>query len=259
MTARKLTVATLLPILLLVSVAHGTCNNASANGTFGLLYHAAATPGIGVGLGQVVFDGNGNLTTDATFVSNAPSGWGLTTNVQNGTYSVASNCIGTISTLNPDGSSGGHFRFVIQSGKEGAQFIQLDNGNGNSFEQTGFTQSQGNAACGLAGIKQTFAANLWGAVIGSGPVGYAGQVILDGKGDISGTLTVNLNGSVATAPITGKYTESANCTGAAAISSAAFGTLNLNLVVVGSGNTLLLIETDTNTVVSGTLQLGQTP
>jgi hypothetical protein len=70
-------------------------------------------------------------------------------------------------------------------------------------------------------------------------------------------MTVNLNGTVSAAAITGTYTESANCTGTAVISSAASGSLNLNFVVVSSGNQLLLIEIDSNTVVSGTLQPGQ--
>ena len=88
MSARKLTAATLFSILAFVGAAHATCTNASANGTFGLLDRAAATPGIGTEVGQVVFDGIGTFTTSATFVSNGSSGWKLATNVQNGTYSV---------------------------------------------------------------------------------------------------------------------------------------------------------------------------
>jgi len=84
-------------------------------------------------------------------------------------------------------------------------------------------------------------------------------VILDGKGNVSGTMTVNLNGSVGTAAITGSYTEDANCLGTATIVSSAFGTLNVNFVVVNSGNQLLLIETDANTYVSGTMPLGLQP
>lgn len=256
MSARKLTAATLFSILILVSAGHATCTNASLKGTFGLLDRAAGTSGVGTEIGQIVFDGIENVTTNTIFVITGSSGWNLDTNMQSGTYSVSSNCVGTVSIINPDGSNAGHFRFIIQSGKEAAQFIQLDAGT-SSFEQTGFVVTQGNATCGLTGIQRTFAANLWGAVVGTGPVGYVGQVDLDGKGSISGSMTMNLNGAVSAASITGKYTESANCTGTATISSAAFGTLNLNFVVVSSGNQLLLIEIDGNTVVSGTLQPGQ--
>lgn len=95
------------------------------------------------------------------------------------------------------------------------------------------------------------------APLGSGPIGCVGQVILDGKGNVSGTVTENSNGSVASASISGGYTVSANCLGTVSISSLAFGTLNFSFVLVNSGNELQMIETDSNTYISGTMQLGQ--
>jgi hypothetical protein len=87
-----------------------------------------------------------------------------------------------------------------------------------------------------------------------GPVAYVEQVILDGKGNVSGSGTSSLDGTIDTAPITGTYTENADCTGSAQITPQGFSTLNFNFVVVNVGKEILLIETDTNTIVSGTMQ-----
>ena len=83
--------------------------------------------------------------------------------------------------------------------------------------------------CGENGKKQTFAANLSGSVIGVGPVAYGEQVILDGKGNVSGNGTFSLDGAIYIVPITGTYTENADCTGSAQITPQGLSALNLIL------------------------------
>jgi len=60
-----------------------------------------------------------------------------------------------------------------------------------------------------------------------------------------------VNGTIVTAPFNGTYTESANCTGTAQFTPSGFRTLNFHFVVVNAGKEILLLETDTNTVVGG--------
>ena len=108
--------------------------------------------------------------------------------------------------------------------------------------------------CGENGKKQTFAANLSGSVIGVGPVAYGEQVILDGKGNVSGNGTFSLDGAIYIVPITGTYTENADCTGSAQITPQGLSALNFNFVVVNAGKEILLVETDTGTIVSGNMQ-----
>jgi len=236
--------------------AHATCSNASLNGTFGQLFGLNPSAGFGTELAQLSFDGNGNMTESyKAFVSNGGGAWHINSALLIGVYSVSSDCTGTLTTIRPwDGTVSAQYTFAIQKGGQSLQMVNILSG-----VETLSLVAQGSAACGLTGIKRTFAADLSGFVAGSGPIGYVGQVILDGKGNMSGTMTVNLNGSVATAPITGSYTESANCLGTATISSSAFGTLDFDFVVVNSGNQLLVIETDANTYVSGTMPLGLQP
>jgi hypothetical protein len=119
---------------------------------------------------------------------------------------------------------------------------------------TGFALAEGAAVCGENGKKQTFAANLSGSVIGVGPVAYGEQVILDGKGNVSGNGTFSLDGAIYIVPITGTYTENADCTGSAQITPQGLSALNFNFVVVNAGKEILLVETDTGTIVSGNMQ-----
>jgi len=149
----------------------------------------------------------------------------------------------------PNGSTASD-NFVIDNAKKGAQGIRTDS----SVVKTGFVLAQGTVTCGLTGIKHNFAANLSGTVKGTGRIAYVGQVILDGNGNVSGALTRSLNGTIATVPVTGTYTENANCTGTAHITPSGHSTVNFNFVVVNVGLEMLLIETDAGTVVSGTMQ-----
>jgi hypothetical protein len=60
--------------------------------------------------------------------------------------------------------------------------------------------------------------------------------------------------TVFTVPITGTYTENADCTGTAQITPQGFSATNFATVVVNEGKELLLIETDTGTLVAGNAQ-----
>jgi len=55
-------------------------------------------------------------------------------------------------------------------------------------------------------------------------------------------------------PVTGSYTVDTDCTGTATITPEGQSALNFSFVVVDWGKEMLAIETDADTVVSGTLQ-----
>jgi hypothetical protein len=99
-----------------------------------------------------------------------------------------------------------------------------------------------------------FAADLFGKIPNTGSIAYVAQVILDGRRNVSGAGTFDVNGAIVTASIAGTYTENANCTGTLMITPRGLGTLHFNFVVVNLGNEILLIETDANTVVAGNMQ-----
>lgn len=55
-------------------------------------------------------------------------------------------------------------------------------------------------------------------------------------------------------PVTGIYTQKADCLGTAQITPKGFAAMNFNTVEVDGGKELLLIETDNSTFRTGTAQ-----
>lgn len=247
MNFHKLCFATLVfTTMIAVGSAAAVCSNATLNGVYGVL--SSGLDGAGepaTSISQITADGAGNITG---LVTKSKDGT-ILNYTSTGTYSIAKNCTGTVTYTNQD-SSIRHDNFVLDDTHKGAQSIQTDSGH----VQAGFVLPEGTVTCGLTGKKATFALNLTGIVIGTGQVAYVGQVTLDGKGNLSGSLTASLAGTIGTATITGTYTANSNCTGTAQIIPSGYPTANFNLVVVNAGKELLLIETDSNTIVSGIMQ-----
>jgi len=228
------------------SASAASCSDATLKGVYGFTFSGLGGDGTPRAIvGQATADGKGNVSGTLT---KSKDGTILTLTVT-GSYSVAKNCTGSLTSNDSDGETR-HVNFVFDNGNKGWQGIQTDSGRVIS----GFALAEGAAVCGENGKVQTFAANLRGSVIGVGQVAYGEQVILDGKGNVSGNGTFSLDGAIDTVPITGTYTENADCTGSAQITPQGYSTLNFNFVVVNVGKEILLVETDTNTIVSGTMQ-----
>jgi hypothetical protein len=224
--------------MIAVGPASATCSNATLNGVWGYI--------VGAAVGQFTADGKGNLTNGSQTVSQNGV---IETQTFTGTYSVLTNCTGRV-TAKITGGGTVTANIVADDGNKGFQIIDTISGKA----AAGFSLAQGVVTCGLTGTKATFAANLIGKIINTGAVAYVAQVILDGKGTVSGAGTFDVNGRIVTAPFTGTYTESANCTGTARFTPLGFSPLNFHFVVVNAGKEILLLETDTNTVVGGYMQ-----
>ena len=228
------------------SASSASCSDATLKGVYGFVSSGFGGDGTPRALvSQFTADGKGNLSGTGTKSKDGK----IVTGTVTGTYSVAKNCTGSVTFTDQDGEVRDG-NFVFDNGNKGWQGIRTDSGRVIS----GFALAEGAAVCGENGKKQTFAANLNGYVINVGPVAYVEQVILDGKGNVSGNGTFSLAGAIYTVPITGTYTENAGCTGSAQITPQGYSTLNFNFVVVNVGKEILLVETDTGTIVSGTMQ-----
>ena len=231
------------------SAPAATCSNASLKGVFGYTHgRPGGASSVNLVVGQLNLDGQGKVTSGSwTWETNDGTvSFGITT----GTYSVSKNCIGTLTLKDEDQSpSPSHFRIYLNASNNTFQIIQIDQ----NWNQPGFAVAQGTVTCGLSGKKQVFTTNLYG-LAGGQPADTVGQVTLDGKGGISGTETFTNNGVVSNLAVTGSYTEITNCTGTWRITPKN-GTMSIfNIVVVNSGNELLLIQTDNNTFNAGSAQ-----
>jgi hypothetical protein len=228
------------------SASAATCSNATFKGVYGLLgggLDGSAQPDTGIG--QLTADGAGSITGTGTKSKDGT----ILNYTFTGTYALSKNCTGTVTYLNQDGSIR-HDSIVLDDANKGAQVIQTDSGR----VQTGFALPEGTVTCGLTGKKATFAFNLTGIVVGTGQVAYVGQATLDGTGKVSGSMTASLAGTIGSTSITGTYTEASNCTGTMQINASGYPSSTYNFVVVNAGKEMLLIETDPNTITSGTMQ-----
>lgn len=229
------------------------CSNASLKGIYGYFHgRPGGIGGTGVNavVGQFDADGVGNIT-GGSFTWNEGSGT-ITTGTFTGTYLIAKNCSGTLTFTNEDDGAGSpaHFNVALESSK-GFQMIQTDAAD----DQPGFGVAKGTVTCGLSGKKQTLATNFLATDFSSGnPESIVGQVILSGTGNISGTETFSVNYVNTEESVTGTYTENANCTGTAQITPSGGSAMNFNTVVVNAGKELLMLETDSNTLLGGTAQ-----
>jgi hypothetical protein len=234
----------------LSSAACATCSNASLSGTYGFLHDgtdSSGTPATAA-VSQITFDSTtGTFTVETT----ASHDGVIATESTTGTYAVASNCTGTGI---PAGAS--PFSFVVTS----TGFLALH------LLSEGFALKQGSPTCTNAGVKGIFGFETTGVFLAGAPatgaVAFIGKLELtvnpSGEGVISGHVASSEDGTFLTfadEPVRGSYSVDADCRVAATIRPKGRSEMHFRLVVVDGGKEMLAVETDANTVVSGSLQL----
>jgi hypothetical protein len=233
----------------LSSAAWATCSNASLSGTYGFLHGTTDSNGTpdSAAVSQVTFDSTtGRFTGETTYSHDGV----IATAPLTGKYAVASNCTGT---GNPTGGS--PFSFVVTS----TGFLVAH------LLGEGFAVKQGSPTCTKAGVKGSFGFEATGVFVAgapfTGPVVFIGELKLSvntsGDGVISGQVAASEDGTFLTfVPVTGSYRAGSDCRGRATITPKGLSEMHFSLVVVDGGKEMLAIETDANTVVSGTLVKG---
>jgi hypothetical protein len=237
----SLTVTTVLALGL---AAWGQCSNANVTGKYGY-----AGGGLDKGGNPIRILGYFNATGKGTFKGNetGSDNGSIVTNLPvTGTYSVNSDCTGS-GTIKPKGGTVNHFSLVVLSGGKNLQFVITDAPN----VQAGTAQAQGKATCTVAGMKGNFGIEAGGVFLGVGAVAFDGLFTLDGKGTVSGTESGSIAGSIFTKqPVSGTYTVTSFCTGTMTL-TVDNQTEHTSFVVTNGGQSLQVVETDANTVVSG--------
>jgi hypothetical protein len=121
-------------------------------------------------------------------------------------------------------------------------------------------------ACSAASLKGPFGYSLKGTVYDNQYytylIGAVGRIVADGNGAITGTMSLNFDGSSGRTQFTGTYTVDADCTGSLEISTTlvgANGTTHFDFVIMDDGKTIELVQTDSPFIVTGTLKQQKTP
>ena len=235
-----------------------TCSNASLSGTYGWLHGGTASDGTPViNVSQVTFDSTTGTYTAEDLGSH--DGVIITESIT-ATYAVHSNCTGT-ATVKVDGVLAGNIAFVVTS----TGFLSLNLTPGGQRTLAGPGVKQGSPTCTNSGVEGSFGFQATGVFVAgapvTGPVAFIGELKLtvdpSVDGVISGHVASSEDGTILTfaeEPVTGSYKVDADCRGTATITPKGGSEMHFSLVVVDGGNEMLALETDADTVVSGTLE-----
>jgi hypothetical protein len=234
----------------LSSTAWGaTCSNASLSGTYGFLHDgtdSSGTPATAA-VSQITFDSTTGTFTGETTASHDGV---IATESLTGTYTVDSDCTGTGTP-----TAGSPFSIVVRS----TGFLAVHP------LSEGFAVKQGIPTCTNAAVMGSFGFETTGVFLAGAPaigwVAFIGELRLtvnpSGEGVISGHVAGSEGSTTLTfAPVTGSYTVDKDCRGRATISPKGRSEMRFSFLVVDSGKKMLAIETDADTVVSGTMVKG---
>ena len=234
--------------LALTTAASATCSNATFTGTYGITFGGIDSHGrLRAAVAQITADGKGKFTG----VVSESKGGVISSDVPvTGTYAIKATCIGSGTWLE-QAQKLRHYNLVLVSGGASMEMVQTDAGH----TESGFAQAQGKATCTTAAVHGTFGFHATGSYVGVGPAAVIGQLILDGSGNIAGQESGSVNGTIFSGVlILGGYTINSDCTGTAKLNPAGQSAVNLNLVVLGGGSKVLAVETDTGSIVSGSIE-----
>jgi hypothetical protein len=125
---------------------------------------------------------------------------------------------------------------------------------------------QGSPTCTNAGVKGIFGFETTGVFLAEAPateVAFIGQLKLtvnaSGEGVVSGFVAASEDGTFlpfAEEPVTGSYTVAPDCRGRVLITPKGLSEMHFSFAVVDGGKEMVAVETDPDTVVSGTLVKG---
>jgi uncharacterized protein (TIGR03437 family) len=224
----------------------GTCTSATLKGTYSIsLTGRAVSSALVFGkdyqaVGTITFDGVSAVSASLVSNTNAASGVAQTLA---GTYTIPSNCIGTLNFTTGDTAS----------------YTLIPYNNGNNYEITGedatyeLTGAGGPqpASCLTSTVSGNYVFSGNGFALASGAItgvnDISGLLTFDGAGGITGSWATAINTGSTSDTITGHYTMSNNCTGSATVTDPSGAGYTLSFVVTSAdgANVALLGATST--------------
>ncbi len=210
------------PVLAQTTIGGGTCNSSTLNGPYEFTLNGRQTASTGAVLklmqavGTAVFDGQSKvtLTITANTVSTSQS-FGAPL-VYSGTYSLQSNCLGSIGITTGDTAT-----FTLESFNSGNAFAVIGsdatfayNGNGNNQPATCPTTISG-------GHEFNGTGNSLSGLSVTGVLDLAGVLQFDGLGNVTANWTQVSNLTTTTLAATGTYSLNSGCLATATLTDAA--------------------------------------
>jgi hypothetical protein len=236
------------PLLAQPQIGGGACSTATLNGMYSLTL-TGRDVGSSLtfsktlqGVGTASFDGVSKVTLTLTDNTNQAAG---TAQTLSGTYTMQSNCVGTIAVSVGDTAS-----FQLESYNTGKAYLLSGQDGVYSYSGGGNTLP---ASCTTSLLNGTYEFGGNGYTLASGSVSGVNNVLgllqFDGKSAVTGTWYVSVNGGTTTLTTSGQFTVAAGCTGSASLTDTAGNAYTLifaitsadgaNFAVGGSSATLM--------------------
>jgi uncharacterized protein (TIGR03437 family) len=224
----------------------GVCTGATLSGTYSLtLTGRAVSSTLVIGndyqaVGTVTFDGISAVTAHLVANTNAAPGASQTLS---GTYSILSNCVGTLNFTTGDTAS-----YTLIPYNSGNDFVIT--GEDATYELTGSGGPQP-VSCLISTLSGNYVFSGNGFSLAAGAItgvnDLSGLLTFDGTGNVTGSWAIATNGTSTPDTITGHYTMSGTCIGSATVSdpSGAGFTLNYALTTADGSNFAMIGATST--------------
>src|SRR5579864_5044736 len=211
-----------------------SCTAATLNGTYALVYtgrdilpSVALTKEI-MSVGTITFDGVSAVTASVTTDTNQAAGG---TQTLSGTYTLPSNCVGTVNITTGDTAS-----FTVIPYNKGAYFTLT--GQDGTYQFTGSGNPQP-GSCLLSTLSGNYVFNGNGFALSAGAVTgvnfISGILQFDGAGSVAGNWSIATNGTAAPDTVSGHYTfASSGCTGSATLTDPGGTAFTVNFVMTST-------------------------
>jgi uncharacterized protein (TIGR03437 family) len=205
--------------------------------------------------GTATFDGQGNATLTLTADTFGPSNAFGTSLVYKGTYTISSNCTGTISITSGDTASFPIVLYGINAAVPTVSFLLAGSGATYAYSGTGTVQP---APCATSTLSGGWAFSAGGtgfpSTSTSTPVDLNGSLQFDGNGNVTAAINgVSTLGATSTTA-SGTYTVNSACVGTFSLTSSGVqstGTFSIDGPTAGSltftvGSSILIFDGSAN-------------
>ena len=233
--------------------AGGTCSASTLNLSYALVLSGRGISGAGnftgsyQGIGTATFDGQGNVTLAGTNNTNISRANAFS---YKGTYSLSSNCTGTLITTTASPAT-----FTIVVWNSGSAFALA--GSDGTYVYSASGSNTKPAACGTASLSGEYTFTASGFTLSgtteNGSQDEAGVLQFDGQGNVTAKYTDAQGGATPAAETaSGTYTVTSACTASAALLDSSGKSNTANLVIAGAhGESLDLLAANSQFVRSG--------
>jgi hypothetical protein len=211
--------------------------------------------------GRLAADGAGNVSgADTVIVAGS-----ATRRTFSGTYTINPDATGAL-VLNPSwgpqihadffaGGNGSVLRLVLtDSGNTLSGVLEAQQSAGQVPPSSGYTSAvlNGGYDYGIAGSGVDFYGNVT-------PIREVGRLTADGAGNLTGSSTVSINGSVVRRMLTGTYSINWDGSGTATLYPTWGPAIDIDLFISANGLTTEFVVTDSGSTLSGTMTAGSLP